>query len=265
MGLTNTTRRRDASLANVRALLAHGHLTGEVFTVPEGKSVIVVTPPGIVSSTLTNCFLRNKEDVNRLVVGHLRPGGASIYVKRFDAGQQIPEMQLERDYGDEKSGWKRNWHAGLFKLPFTAADFARQASTYPTRRPETPLPRNGVRLSEVLALQPGGKYIVTGCRGFADRAADGTKMTDRQKTAIRKLEMETPVLPGRSDPGSLTVEEARVPTSARSVNWLGPAKDTTGHYDSLERRVGDAYMERRGLPLHKSRKMKRLPFDPLRR
>lgn len=260
IGQTNRTRRRDASLANVRAIVAHGALTGDTFGVPEGKSVVVMTPPGMVSTTAANMFLRHREDVHRLVVGHLRPANQDIYVKRFDAGQRMPEMRLSNDHG-RNAGWGE---AGVYRLPFVPQDYHQTGSATGIRKPSDRPFQDGTRLSEMLRGLPDGKYIVTGCRGFKPVVP----MSDERKRELIRLEMETPVGPARSDPGSLTAGEPVVPETARSVNWLGDVTETRKYYDGLWPRVRDTVRTNPGLPLHVSKKvrqMKRLPFDPLRR
>ncbi|KAK9827100.1 hypothetical protein WJX74_006425 [Apatococcus lobatus] len=258
---TNQSHRRDASLSNVRAIAAHGSLTGEIMKVPAGKSVIVLTPPGHTSTTLNNLFLRTKEDVNRLVVGHLRPGNQDIYVKRFDAGQRMPDMSLAGDHrhGVKEGNGGKRMETGVYKLPFTAADFARRkveggvvggGVERISALPDHPVSAS-VALSTLLANLPDGKYIVTGCRAFKR----GTALTDERKKEIVRMEMETPAAPGRSDPGSLTVGEAEVPESARSVNWLGSGEVLGRHYESLWPHVRLPWQE--GVPVHKSKRAPR--------
>lgn len=259
VGQTNRTRRRDGSLANVRAVVAHGSLTGDTFGVPQGKSVIVLTPPGMVATTLANLFLRHREDVHRLVVGHLRPANQDIYVKRFDAGQRMPDMLLSNDHGQGMWG-----EAGVYRLPFAPQDYHQTGHATGIARPSDRPFQDNTRLSEMLRGLPDGKYIVTGCRGIRPVVP----MSDERKRDLIRLEMETPVGPARSDPGSLTAGEPVVPETARSVNWLGDAAETLPHYDGMWPPVRDAVRRNPGRPLHvsgKTRQMKRLPFNPLRR
>ena len=116
VALTKCTHRQDALLAGVRAIAGHSSLTGSSLQVPQGKSVIVLTPPGNKPTTLTRLFMRHPHDINRLVVGHLRPAGHHLYVKRFDAGRVMPEMWLER-YRSGPGGSAR-YETGVFPLPF---------------------------------------------------------------------------------------------------------------------------------------------------
>lgn len=221
---TNQSHRRDASLANVRGILTHGCLTGRTFKVPAGKSVIVLTPPGQISTLLNNSWLRHPEDVNRIVVGHLRPGGGKAYVKRFDAGQEIPDMRLMEDAGDpDRNEFGKRWESGVYKLPLTAQDFhpgrlrLKRVADFPIIR---------ASLSRLLNELPPGKYIVGGCRKLASDA----NLSDAQKAELFKLEMDTPVAPTRSDPGSLTATPPNA-SSWGSVNWKGPPQKV---YTDLE-------------------------------
>lgn len=212
---TNRSHRRDASLANVRGILAHGALTGATFRVPAGKCVIVLTPPGQNTTTANNIWLRHAIDVNRIVVGHLRPGGGKAYVKRFDAGQKIPDMLLSEDTGDpEKGEPRKRWETGVYRLPLTPQDFQPNSETRIATVADIPIVRT--TLSRLLDELPPGKYIVGGCRSFY-RGAD---LSDAQKAALFKLEMDTPVAPTRSDPGSLTATPPSA-SSYGSVNWKG--------------------------------------------
>ena len=112
-----------------------------------------------------------------------------------------------------------------------------------TRKPATTLHPSGEPLSYLLASQPPGKYIVTGCQVFAPDT------TPTQRQSIIRLEVETPAHPARSDPGSLTVGEPVVPQTAGPLDTAWNPRDNHSYMTDMASPVY-AHHRQKGLPMH---------------
>lgn len=227
---------------------------------PSGKSLIFPARAGSVTYALVTHLMTNPEDVQRMAVGRFSPFGHRLHVRRYDAGDLYPDMELVDAFCPTDPD------SGVWRLPLQHKDLREEQGMRTLRRSAgSPLPGPIVneKLGGLLDRLPPGKYVVGSCRGFPHGGNRGTIA----RGAILRMDDERAgrraggSVPGkRSAPGSL---------SATAVTDSRSGLSSRGWADSLLQSCiqhGELYHARHPLftgPKHRHRPRRRAP-SPMR-